>query len=76
LRPLKRPEVNRTAVSHVCRTHIGYGSPNKQDTASAHGEPLGEEEIELTKKNLDWPLEKFHVPDEAYEIMAADTAPL
>jgi transketolase len=59
----------------ICRTHIGYGSPNKQDTASAHGEPLGEEEIELTKKNLDWPLEKFHVPDEAYEIMAADTAP-
>ncbi len=56
----------------VCRTHIGYGSPNKQDTASAHGEPLGEEEIELTKQNLDWPLEKFYVPDEAYGLMAAD----
>ena len=46
------------------RTHIGYGSPNKQDTAAAHGEPLGEEEVTLTKKALDWPLEpKFYVPD-------------
>jgi len=48
------------------RTHIGYGSPNKQDSASAHGEPLGPEEIKLTKKNLGWPLEpQFHIPDEA-----------
>jgi len=50
----------------VCRTHIAYGSPNKQDTASAHGEPLGEEEVKLTKQNLGWPLEPaFYVPDEA-----------
>jgi transketolase len=69
-----RGETERPSLI-VCRTHIGYGSPNKQDTASAHGEPLGEEEIELTKKNLDWPLEKFYVPDAAYAIMAADTAP-
>jgi transketolase len=68
-----RAETERPSLI-VCRTHIGYGSPNKQDTASAHGEPLGEEEIELTKKNLGWPLEKFHVPDEAYKIMAAATA--
>ncbi len=48
------------------RTHIGYGSPNKQDTSSAHGEPLGAEEIKLTKKNLDWPLEPaFFIPEEA-----------
>ncbi len=48
------------------RTHIGYGSPNKQDTASAHGEPLGAEEIKLTKKNLGWPLEpEFLIPKEA-----------
>ena len=39
----------------VCRTHIGFGSPNKQDTAKAHGEALGVEEIKLTKKNLGWP---------------------
>jgi transketolase len=50
------------------RTHIGYGSPNKQDTASAHGEPLGAEETRLTKENLGWPLEpQFLIPDEARE---------
>ena len=50
----------------VCRTHIGYGSPHKQDTAKAHGEPLGEEEIKLTKRNLGWPTEDaFFVPDDA-----------
>ena len=48
------------------RTHIGYGSPNKQDKAVAHGEPLGTEEIRLTKENLGWPLEPpFLIPDEA-----------
>jgi transketolase len=47
-------------------THIGFGSPNKQDTAEAHGKPLGEEEVTLTKKNLNWPLEPtFYVPLEA-----------
>ena len=50
----------------VCRTHIGFGSPNKQDTAKAHGEPLGVDEIKLTKQAYGWPsLEPFHVPDEA-----------
>jgi transketolase len=48
------------------RTRIGHGSPNKQDTASAHGEPLGVEELRLTKENLGWPLEPpFFIPDEA-----------
>src|SRR4030067_260692 len=48
----------------VTRTHIGYGSPNKQDTAEVHGSPLGEEEVKLTKKNLGWPEdEKFLIPD-------------
>ncbi|MBW1779677.1 MAG: transketolase [Deltaproteobacteria bacterium] len=47
------------------RTHIGYGSPNKTDDPSAHGEPLGQEEIRLTKKNLRWPLTPtFFIPDE------------
>ncbi len=51
------------------RTHIGFGSPNKQDTADAHGSPLGEKEVELTKKNLGWPLEpKFFIPDEALAV--------
>jgi transketolase len=50
----------------MIRTHIGYGSPNKQDTAEAHGSPLGEEEVKLTKENLGWPLEpKFYIPEAA-----------
>ena len=50
----------------ILRTHIAYGSPNKQDTAEAHGAALGEDEVALTKKAYDWPtLEPFHVPDEA-----------
>jgi transketolase len=52
----------------IVRTHIGWGSPNKQDTADAHGAPLGVEEIRLTKQNLGWPsLEPFFVPEEALE---------
>ena len=54
------------ATMIICRTHIGYGSPNKQDTAKAHGEALGVEEIKLTKRNLGWPSEEpFFVPEEA-----------
>ena len=50
----------------VARTHIAYGSPNKHDTAGAHGEPLGAEEVRLTKLNLGWPVEPaFFIPDEA-----------
>lgn len=51
----------------VARTHIAIGAPTKQDTASAHGAPLGAAEVEATKKAAGWPLEpKFHVPEEAY----------
>ncbi|MBM4467225.1 MAG: transketolase [Chloroflexi bacterium] len=50
----------------LARTHIGYGSPNKQDTAEVHGSPLGEEEVRLTKENLDWPTQRpFFIPDQA-----------
>jgi transketolase len=50
----------------VVRTHIGYGSPNKQDTAGVHGEPLGEKETALTKQNLGWPsTPAFLIPEEA-----------
>ena len=52
----------------IVDSHIGWGSPHKQDTASAHGEPLGVDEIELTKKFYDWPEEpKFLVPDGVME---------
>jgi transketolase len=47
------------------RTHIAYGSPNKQDTAGAHGAPLGDDEIRLMKENFGWdPEQSFHVPEE------------
>ena len=48
----------------IVDSHIGYGSPHKQDTAAAHGEPLGEEEVRATKRAYGWPEEaQFLVPD-------------
>jgi transketolase len=56
----------------VLDSHIGYGSPNKQDTAAAHGEPLGEEECRLVKRAYGWPEDaKFHVPEGVYEHFTA-----
>lgn len=55
----------------ITNTHIGYGSPNKQDTSGVHGSPLGEEEIKLTKENLGWNYEEsFFVPKEVAEHFA------
>ncbi len=52
----------------AARTHIGHGSPNRQDTAGAHGAPLGADELRLTKEALLWPLEPaFHIPAEVTE---------
>ena len=50
----------------VCKTHIGKGSPNRANTAKAHGEPLGAEEIGLTRAALNWPHAAFEMPKEAY----------
>lgn len=51
----------------ICKTQIGYGCPAKQGKASAHGEPLGEENVAALKENLGWPSqEPFFVPDEVY----------
>ena len=56
----------------ILDSHIGYGSPHRQDTAAAHGEPLGEEEIRLAKRNYGWPEDaKFLVPDEVRQHFAA-----
>ncbi|MGB8215467.1 MAG: transketolase [Anaerolineales bacterium] len=50
----------------LVQTHLGYGSPNKQDTFEAHGSPLGVEEVRLTKQKLGWPLDPdFYIPQEA-----------
>ena len=60
-----RAETARPSLILV-RTHIGYGSPNKQDTFEAHGSPLGVDEVRLTKQNLGWPTEPpFLIPEEA-----------
>jgi transketolase len=56
----------------VLDTHIGYGSPHKQDTSAAHGEPLGVEEVRLTKRAYGWPEDaQFLVPDGVYDRFAA-----
>ena len=55
----------------IVDSHIAYGAPHKQDTSAAHGEPLGEQEIRLTKQNYGWPEDaKFLVPDGVYERFA------
>jgi transketolase len=60
-----RKEIGKPSFIAV-RTHIGYGSPTKQDTPAAHGAPLGAEEIQRTRKNLGWPADSaFFIPDEA-----------
>jgi transketolase len=55
----------------ILDSHIGYGAPHKHDTAAAHGEPLGEEEVRLTKRFYGWPEDaKFLVPDAVYKHFA------
>ena len=69
-----KAEKNKPTIIKVI-TEIGYGAPNKQGKASAHGEPLGEEEIALAKKNLGWEYEEsFYVPNEVKEHIAAINA--
>ncbi len=56
----------------ILRSHIAWGAPNKQDTAAAHGAPLGEEEVRLAKQNYGWPPDaKFLVPEEVRELFRA-----
>jgi transketolase len=55
----------------IVESHIGYGAPHRQDTSAAHGEPLGAEEIKLTKRGYGWPEDaKFLVPDGVYQHFA------
>ncbi len=57
----------------LCHTHIGYGSPKKQDTFGAHGSPLGEDELQATKKALGWPtMDKFFLPQAAVDHFRED----
>src|SRR6185436_8166166 len=64
LQQARRDRARPTIVA--IRTHIGYGSPHKQDTFEAHGSPLGADETRLTKEKLGWPIEpKFLIPEPA-----------
>jgi transketolase len=55
----------------IVESHIGYGAPHKQDTSGVHGEPLGAEEVKLTKRNYGWPEDaQFLVPDGVYQHFA------
>jgi transketolase len=66
-RAIRNAQRNKDRPSLILvQTHLGYGSPHRQDSFEAHGSPLGEEEVRLTKQNLGWPLEpSFHIPDAA-----------
>jgi transketolase len=53
----------------VCRTHIGYGLPTKQDTAAAHGSPPGDEELNAAKEGMGWPIDpRFYIPEEVKKL--------
>jgi transketolase len=70
LRAFRATKARPTLI--VLDSHIGYGSPNKQDTAAAHGEPLGDDEVRLVKRAYGWPEDaKFLVPEGVYERFAA-----
>lgn len=66
-RAIRNAQKNRRRPSLILvHTHLGYGSPHKQDSFEAHGSPLGEEEVKLTKQNLGWPLKPaFYIPHAA-----------
>lgn len=66
-----RVELRRPSLI-ACKTHIAYGSPNRQDSSKAHGEPLGVDEVRLTKQRFGWPTdEPFYVPAEVRDFMQA-----
>jgi len=65
----KATKVTGKPVIIICKTHIGKGSPNKQDSHAAHGAPLGEDEVKLTKKALGFPEDQFfYVPQDVYTL--------
>lgn len=64
-RAIKQAKADPRPSLIICRTHIGYGLPTRQDNSKAHGEPPGDEELNGAKTKLGWPLEpRFYIPDD------------